>query len=88
MLHHLPPRGVDLLRGRGLSAVLLQLRNGEAGENTDRKLYRQYQLINTSCEIRGQTPEKWDLINNLTGNIYDILIICFDNADSEDVDAV
>lgn len=42
--------GVDLLCGRGLGAVLLQLYDGETGKNSDRKLCCLYRLI--ICEWR------------------------------------
>lgn len=45
MLHCLTPRGVDLLCGRGLGALLLQICDRKAGENTDRK-----PLIIRACE--------------------------------------
>ena len=38
VLHPVTARGVDLLCGRGLRAVLLQLHDGKAAENADRKL--------------------------------------------------
>lgn len=37
MQHRVTPRRVDLLRGGRLSAVLLQLQDGEAAENADGK---------------------------------------------------
>lgn len=38
VLHPVTPRGVDLLCGRRLGALLFQLHDGEAAENADRKL--------------------------------------------------
>lgn len=35
MLHCVSSRGVDLLRGRRLGALLFQLQDGEAAQNAD-----------------------------------------------------
>lgn len=40
VLHCVTPRGVDLLRGRRLGALLLQLQDGETAQNPDRKSVR------------------------------------------------
>lgn len=61
MLHPVTPRRVDLLRGRRLSALLFQLHNGEAAQNSDRKLIIQIierqKFVNT--HLMEIYPKNW-----------------------------
>lgn len=73
MLHPVSPRGVDLLCGGGLSAVLLQLCDGEAAENADRKLSAD-DIHSLSKSVRGgssiHTRVQYDLMNNFYPVIF------------------
>lgn len=65
VLHFVTPRRVDLLRRGGLGAVLLQLQDGEAAQNLDRK------------SVRGQEISHSDVLNK-TRTIGHSLRPCYD----------
>lgn len=50
VLHSVTPRGVDLLRGRGPGALLLQLQDGEAAQNPDGASVRCREIRHTNVE--------------------------------------
>lgn len=50
VLHCVTPRGVDLLRGRRLGALLLQLQDGETAQNPDRKSVRCREINHSNVE--------------------------------------
>lgn len=50
VLHCVTPRGVDLLRGRRLGALLLQLQDGEAAQNPDGKSVRCREINHSNVE--------------------------------------
>lgn len=73
MLRSVTPRGVDLLCGRGLSAVLFQLHDGKAAENTDRKLCSHYSPIISIwiCELQQFIHTHYEI---LAANVFLILL--------------
>lgn len=50
MLHSVTSRGVDLLRRRRLGTLLLQLQDGEAAQNPDRKSVRRLEICRSNAE--------------------------------------
>lgn len=62
VLHPVTPRGVDLLCGRRLSALLFQLHDGEAAENANRKHCCHFLIITQAdCPHTPQCDVSWTL---------------------------
>lgn len=62
VLHSVPPRRVDLLRGRRPGALLLQLQDGEAAQNPDGKSAMRQEINHSAVEqLWNETGDYWSI---------------------------